>query len=559
VIGVDFGTESGRAVLVDVADGRELGVDVYKYRNGVIDERLPDPDGDVTLGPDWALQDPNDYIETFKRAVPGVVAGAGIDPAAVIGIGIDFTACTMLPTKADGTPLCMLERYRRDPHAWVKLWKHHAAQPEADDVNRVAAEMGETWPARYGGKISSEWFFPKALQILREAPEIYRAADRLIEAADWVVWQLTGSETRNNCTAGYKAIWSAEEGFPRREFFAALDPEFADVVDSKMSRSIDRLGNAAGRLSERAAEWTGLRAGIAVAVANVDAHVSAPAATVTEVGTLVAIMGTSTCHIVLSDTAPIIPGACGVVRDGVIPGLFGYEAGQSAVGDIFAWFVEHCVPPLYHERARDRGVTVHQVLEEEAAALRPGQSGLLAIDWWNGNRSVLVDADLSGVLIGMTLATTPPEMYRALIEATAFGTRVIIDAFEKGGIPIDRVVACGGLPERNRLLMQIYADVTGRTFRIAASAQTPALGSAMFAAVAAGAAEGGYASIEEAAKRMARLRDEAFEPTEANREPYDVLYGEYVRLHDLFGRGGDPAIKTLKRLRLEATAALSRA
>ena len=559
VIGVDFGTESGRAVLVDVADGRELGVDVYKYRNGVIDERLPDPDGDVTLGPDWALQDPNDYIETFKRAVPGVVAGAGIDPAAVIGIGIDFTACTMLPTKADGTPLCMLERYRRDPHAWVKLWKHHAAQPEADDVNRVAAEMGETWPARYGGKISSEWFFPKALQILREAPEIYRVADRLIEAADWVVWQLTGSETRNNCTAGYKAIWSAEEGFPRREFFAALDPEFADVVDSKMSRSIDRLGNAAGRLSERAAEWTGLRAGIAVAVANVDAHVSAPAATVTEVGTLVAIMGTSTCHIVLSDTAPIIPGACGVVRDGVIPGLFGYEAGQSAVGDIFAWFVEHCVPPLYHERARDRGVTVHQVLEEEAAALRPGQSGLLAIDWWNGNRSVLVDADLSGVLIGMTLATTPPEMYRALIEATAFGTRVIIDAFEKGGIPIDRVVACGGLPERNRLLMQIYADVTGRTFRIAASAQTPALGSAMFAAVAAGAAEGGYASIEEAAKRMARLRDEAFEPTEANREPYDVLYGEYVRLHDLFGRGGDPAIKTLKRLRLEATAALSRA
>jgi len=559
VIGVDFGTESGRAVLVDVADGRELGVDVYKYRNGVIDERLPDPDGDVTLGPDWALQDPNDYIETFKSAVPGVVAGAGIDPAAVIGIGIDFTACTMLPTKADGTPLCMLERYRRDPHAWVKLWKHHAAQPEADDVNRVAAEMGETWPARYGGKISSEWFFPKALQILREAPEIYRVADRLIEAADWVVWQLTGSETRNNCTAGYKAIWSAEDGFPRREFFAALDPEFADVVDSKMSRSIDRLGNAAGRLTERAAEWTGLRAGIAVAVANVDAHVSAPAATVTEVGTLVAIMGTSTCHIVLSDAAPIIPGACGVVRDGVIPGLFGYEAGQSAVGDIFAWFVEHCVPPLYHERARDRGVTVHEVLEEEAAALRPGQSGLLAIDWWNGNRSVLVDADLSGVLIGMTLATTPPEIYRALIEATAFGTRVIIDAFEKGGIPIDRVVACGGLPERNRLLMQIYADVTGRTFRIAASAQTPALGSAMFAAVAAGAAEGGYASIEEAAKRMARLRDEAFEPTEANREPYDVLYGEYVRLHDLFGRGGDPAIKTLKRLRLEATAALSRA
>jgi len=553
-IGVDFGTESGRAVLVDVADGRELGVEVYQYRNGVIDERLPNPDGDVVLGADWALQDPNDYLETFKQAVPAVVAKAGVDAGSVIGIAVDFTACTMLPTKSDGTPLCFLEEYRRRPHAWVKLWKHHAAQPEADDINRVAAEMGETWPARYGGKISSEWFFPKALQILREAPEIYRAADRLIEAADWVIWQLTGVETRNNCTAGYKAIWSAEEGFPKTEFFAALDPAFAHVVDEKMSRSIVRLGEVAGRLTEQAAGWTGLRPGIAVAVANVDAHVSAPASTVTACGTLVAIMGTSTCHIVLSDDAPTIPGACGVVADGVIPGLFGYEAGQSAVGDIFAWFVDNCVPPSYHDRARERGVTVHQILEEDANALRPGQSGLLALDWWNGNRSVLVDADLSGLLVGMTLATTAPEIYRTLIEATAFGTRIIIDAFEKGGVRIDRVVACGGLPERNRMLMQIYADITGRTFRIAASAQTPALGSAMFAAVAAGPEAGGYASIQDAATRMAHLSDEAYEPNGAHRETYDLLYGEYVRLHDLFGRGGDPAVKTLKRLRLQTAA-----
>jgi len=551
-IGVDFGTESARAVLVDVADGRELGVEVYAYRNGVIDERLPAPDSDVVLGPDWALQDPNDYIETFKRAVPGVVAGAGIDPAAVIGIGIDFTACTMLPTTADGTPLCFLDEYRREPHAWVKLWKHHAAQPEADDVNRVAAEMGETWLRRYGGKISSEWFFPKALQILREAPGVYRAADRLIEAADWVIWQLTGVETRNNCTAGYKAIWSAEEGFPKPAFFAALDPRFENVVDEKMSRSIVRLGQVAGRLSERAAAWTGLRPGIAVAVANVDAHVSAPAASVTKPGTLVAIMGTSTCHIILSDSAPVIPGACGVVQDGVIPGFFGYEAGQSAVGDIFGWFVERCVPPIYHEQARERGVSVHEILEEAAAALRPGESGLLALDWWNGNRSVLVDADLSGLMVGMTLATQAPEMYRALIEATAFGTRAIIDAFEAGGIKIDRVVACGGLPERNRLLMQIYADVTGRSLRVAASAQTPALGSAMFAAVAAGAAAGGYATIEAAAAKMAHLREGTYQPIEEARLVYDVLYAEYVRLHDLFGRGGNPSMKTLKRLRVAA-------
>ena len=348
---------------------------------------------------------------------------------------------------------------------------------------------------RYGGKISSEWFFPKALQILREAPLVYAAADRLIEAADWVVWQLTGVESRNNCTAGYKAMWSAEDGFPDASFFAVLDPRFSRVVDDKMSRSIVGLGASAGGLSARAAAWTGLRPGIAVAVANVDAHVSVPASSVTGPGTLVAIMGTSICHVVLADTAPAIAGMCGVVRDGVIPGLYGFEAGQASVGDLFGWFVEQGVPPVYHARAAERGVSVHDILEEDATRLRPGESGLLALDWWNGNRSVLVDADLSGLVLGLTLATTAADIYRALIEATAFGTRVIIDALEAGGVRVDRVVACGGLPERNRLLMQIYADVTGRSWRVAASAQTPALGSAMFAAVAAGSSAGGYATI----------------------------------------------------------------
>ena len=298
----------------------------------------------------------------------------------------------------------------------------------------------------------------------------------------------------------------------------------------------------------------GLRAGIAVAVANVDAHVSAPAATVTAPGTLVAIMGTSICHVVLSDEAPAIAGMCGVVRDGVIPGFYGYEAGQPAVGDLFGWFVERGVPPSFHEEAERRGVTVHEVLADSAATLRPGESGLLALDWWNGNRSVLVDADLTGVLIGMTLATEAPAIYRALIEATAFGTRVIIDAFEAGGVRIDRVVACGGLPDRSPLLMQIFADVTGRSWRVAASSQTPALGAAMFAAVAAGPGAGGYATIEDAAAAMAHLRDVSFDPDPMSRGVYDALYAEYVRLHDLLGRDGDPVLKTLKRIRLEAIA-----
>jgi len=550
-VGIDFGTESGRAVLVDVADGRELATAVYLYRNGVIDEHLPEPDADVNLGPDWALQDPQDYLRTIQHTVPSLLAETGVAASSVVGLGIDFTACTMLPTTTDGTPLCSLPRFRREPHAWVKLWKHHAAQPEADRINDLARERGEPWLARYGGKISSEWFFPKALQILDEAPEIYQAADRLIEAADWVVWQLTGVETRNSCTAGYKAIWSKTDGFPPDAYFAALDPRFEHVVDERMSRRIVPIGGCAGGLRDEAARWTGLRPGTPVAVANVDAHVSVPAAGVTEPGTMVAIMGTSICHMVLGSQSETVEGMCGVVEDGIIPGLFGFEAGQSAVGDIFAWFVKNAVPPEYADAAQRRGVDIHTVLEAEAAKLRPGESGLLALDWWNGNRSILVDADLSGLLVGTTLATRAPEIYRALIEATAYGTRTIIGAFEANGVTVGNLVACGGLPERSPLVMQIYADVTGREVKIAASQQTPALGSAMFGAVAAAA----YGSILEAAQQMAHLRETSYRPIAAHRAAYDELYAEYVRLHDLFGRGPMDVMKRLRSIRYRARGA----
>jgi L-ribulokinase len=550
-IGVDFGTESGRAVLVDVADGREIATAVYTYSNGVIDEKLPIPGKDIYLEPDWALQDPDDYIRTFQNAIPSVLKQSGADPADVIGVGIDFTACTMLPVKTDGTPLCRLPEFREEPHAWVKLWKHHAAQPEADKINETARQMGQAWLDRYGGKISSEWFFSKVLQILDEAPEIYSGSDRMIEAADWVVWQLTGEETRNSCTAGYKAIWSKREGFPGREFFSALDSRLADVVDAKMDRSITPVGQRAGGLSEQAAQWTGLKPGTAVAVANVDAHVAVPAATVTEPGRMVMIMGTSICHMVLGSEEHIVPGMCGYVEDGIIPGFFGYEAGQSCVGDHFAWFVENCVPAAYEREARERETDIHRLLEEKAAKLRPGESGLLALDWWNGNRSILVDVDLTGLLLGATLATRPEEIYRALIEATAYGTRVIVEAFQKNGVPIYELVACGGLPEKNKLLMQIYADVTGCPFKVSASGQTPALGSAMFGAVAAGKAAGGYDSIFDAAKTMAHLKDEIYQPIPENQKIYDQLFAEYLRLHDYFGRGENDVMKRLKKIKAE--------
>jgi len=551
-IGVDFGTESGRALLVDVETGEEVATAVYPYRNGVIDERLPE--SGVRLDPDWALQDPADYIETLKQTIPAVLRESGVAPEDVIGLGIDFTACTMMPTKKDGTPLCFLKEWRDHPHAWVKLWKHHAAQPEADRINQVARERKEPWLNRYGGKISSEWFFSKALQILDEAPEVYAAADRLIEAADWIVWQLTGEEKRNSCTAGYKAIWSKRDGFPANDYFRALDPRMERIVDEKMSRTIYPIGQRAGGLTPPAAAWTGLKPGTAVAIANVDAHVSVPAATVTEPGRMVMIMGTSICHMVLGTEMKEVPGMCGVVEDGIIPGYFGFEAGQSGVGDIFAWFVENAVPPEYHEEAKRRRVDLHKLLEEKAAQLQPGESGLLALDWWNGNRSVLVDVDLTGLLIGATLATKAPEIYRALIEATAFGTRIIIETFEASDVAIHELVATGGLPERNKLLMQIYADVTGREMKVAASKQAGALGSAMFGAVAAGKAAGGYDTIFEAGKKMARLKDEVYRPIPAHQRTYDLLYAEYKRLHDYFGRGENNVMKTLKRLRVEARA-----
>lgn len=547
-LGIDFGTESARAVLVDVADGTEAASEVYEYANGVITDSLPGTE--TPLPPhDWALQDPDDWLRALEETIPACLASAGIRAEQVIGIGTDFTACTMLSTKADGTPLAKLPDFRDEPNAWPKLWKHHAAQPHADRINETARRRGEPWLERYGGKISSEWFFPKALQILDESPEVYRAADRLIEAADWIIWQLAGRETRNLCTAGYKAIWSKRDGFPNRDFLAALDTEFADVVDEKMSRDVLPLGARAGGLTDAMAERLGLAPGTAVAAGNVDAHVAVPACTVTGPGRMVMIMGTSICHMVCGTEEKHVPGQCGVVEEGILPGLFGFEAGQSAVGDIFAWFVRTCVPAAYEEEARGRGVSVHELLTEKAAAYRPGQSGLLALDWWNGNRSVLVDADLTGLLVGMHLGTRPEEVYRALIEATAFGTYKIIRTFEAHGVGVEEIVCCGGLPERNDLLMQIYSDVTGREFKIARSGQAPAVGSAMHGAVAAGPEAGGFASIEQAVEAMAGVREKSYRPDPDAHAVYEKLFAEYDALHDYFGRGTNDVMKRLKALK----------
>ena len=532
--------------MVRVADGTELGTAVHEYRHGVMDTALAA--SGKPLPPDWALQDPEDYLDVLRHAVPAAVADAGIDPRLVIGIGTDFTACTVLPVLADGTPLCEFLEFKDRPHAYPKLWKHHASQPQADRINDLAQARGEGWLARYGGRISAEWQFAKALQVLDEDPDIYRLADRWIEAADWIIWQLTGVETRNACTAGYKGIWQ-DGRYPSRSFLAALNPAFAGFAAGKLEHPISALGDRAGSLTPRAAGWTGLPSGIAVAVGNVDAHVTPPAANAIGPGQMVAIMGTSTCHVMNGETLAEVPGMCGVVDGGIVAGRWGYEAGQSGVGDIFAWFCEHLVPPEYHAAASRAGLTVHDVLSAEAAAQPTGAHGLVALDWFNGNRSVLVDHHLSGAVVGMTLATSAPEIYRALLEATAFGTRAIIDAFEAAGLPVSELIIAGGLL-RNQVLMQIYADVTRRPLSLVASEQAPALGSAIHAAVAAGA----YQDVPAAAAAMGKMRANAFKPDPVSADVYDQLYAEYVVLHDYFGRGANEVMHRLRVLRNRARA-----
>ncbi|NLO83288.1 MAG: ribulokinase [Clostridiales bacterium] len=552
-IGIDFGTQSGRAVLVEVDTGREVATSVKMYPHGVMDEYLPD--GKTKLEPDWALQHPQDYLDVLSETVPAVLKEAGVSPDDVIGVGIDFTACTMLPIDEDGTPLCFYEEYKTNPHAYVKLWKHHAAQDEANRLNQIAAERGEEFLMRYGGKISSEWLFPKIWQILNEAPEIYERAAKFIEVADWIVLQLTGQERRNSCTAGYKAIWHKHKGYPSPDFFKALDPRLENVVDEKLSRDIYPIGTKAGEITEKAARLTGLSPGTAVAVGNVDAHVSVPAVGITEEGKMLMIIGTSTCHMLLGKEEKMVPGMCGVVEDGIIPGYLGYEAGQSCVGDHFEWFVNNCVPAVYQQEAKDKGISLYRLLAEKAEKLAVGESGLVALDWWNGNRSVLVDVDLTGVIVGCTLLTKPEEIYRALIEATAYGTRMIIETFEEAGVPIYELYAAGGIADKDPFMMQIYADVTNREIKISASAQTAALGSAMFGAVAAGKERGGYDSIVDAAKAMARVKDIVYKPVPENVRMYDKLYAEYKILHDYFGRGANDVMKRLKEIRRQVAKA----
>lgn len=537
-IGIDYGSLSGRAVLVDVETGREVACATLDYPHAIMDKALPSGE---RLGTDWALQHPQDYLDVLDATLP--VLARAVDPAQIAGIGLDCTSATVFPVDEAGTPLCFTPRFCHAPHAYVMMWKHHGGQAQAHRMTEAALQRGEPWLERYGGKVNAEWFFPKLLEILEEAPDVYAAMAHYVEAVDWLVWQLTGRQTRSAGCLGYKAFYTGR--FPDRSFFAALNPAFENVVEEKVSGPILPLGACAGTLTEAAARRYGLRPGIPVAVGNIDAHVCVPAAGIDGPGKLLAIIGTSTCHIVLGEKPVPVEGMSGVVMDGVYPGLAAYEAGQSCVGDSFHWFERCCVSEAVCREARERSCSVQALLTEKASRLLPGQSGLMALDWWNGNRSILADADLTGLLLGMTLQTTPEEIYRALIESTAYGARMILDTYRESGVPVDHFYASGGVAQKNALAMQIYADVLGMPVHVTQSAQGPALGSAIFAAVAAGV----YPDAAVAARAMGGAKATAYLPKDENVKVYRQLYQEYRCLHDCFGRGENDVMKCLKALK----------
>ncbi|MDO5719242.1 MAG: ribulokinase [Actinomycetaceae bacterium] len=550
IIGLDLGTLSGRAVVIRASDGEELGSAVMDYPHAVMDSQLVAGDGQ-NLPPDFALQVPADYIEVLEFIIPQALETAGVKPDEVVALGIDVTSASVLVTDKDGVPLCEKDEFKNNPHAYIKLWKHHGAEEQAERIVQLARERNEPWLERYGGELSSEMLMPKALETLEEAPEVYQAADHIVNALDWLTWILTGNLTYAAGDSGYKRMYQDGQ-YPSEDFLGALNPDFVGVFKEKMPAPVLPLGEKVGTLNERGQQITGLPADVVVASGNIDAHVTAPAVQAVEAGQLTAILGTSACYVVSGPEFRAVPGLFGIVDGGIVDGLWGFEGGQTAVGDIYAWFVNNCVPPAYHDEAKERGMSIHDLLTEKAATQEVGEHGLIGLDWHNGNRSILVDANLSGLLIGQSLATKPEDQYRAILESTVFGARVIIENFEEHEVEITEFVAAGGLT-KNKFLMQLISDITRLPVSTAVSTQAPALGSAIFAACAAGL----YDNIVDAANAMGKRVKNAYVPNEDRAKQYDELYAHYKYLHDLFGREND-MMHDLKRIRREARARKSK-
>ncbi len=528
VIGIDYGTLSARAIIVNAENGKELAESVSVYSHAVMDEFLPDG---TALEKNSAFQHPQDYLDALTNTVSDVIKKSGVDTADIVGLGIDFTSCTMLPIDEKGTPLCFYDEYKSEPHAYVKLWKHHSAQAEADEITRLAKENGEKWLDIYGGKVSSEWLFAKIYETINKAPKVYDAAARFIEAGDWLTMMLTGSDVLSSCMAGYKGMWNKNDGYPSEEFLTKISPKFKNIIGTKIGTNVKATGTKAGEVNEKGAELTGLKKGTAVAVPIIDAHAALPAAGIASSKKLMLIIGTSTCHILMDEKERNVKGICGLVKDGIIPGLYAYESGQAAVGDIFEWFVKNNAPYQYVIDAQKENKDIYTYLTEKAQNAEIGESGLVALDWWNGNRTPFADYDLKGAIFGYTLNTKPEEVFRALLESTAFGTKAIVDLYEENGISIDEIYATGGISQKNKFMMQMYADVLNKPVIVPDIKQAGAMGSAIFASFAGGV----YDDVKDAVAAMVNLEKTTYMPNEERSRKYAKVYNRYKALVNLFG------------------------
>ena len=546
-LGIDYGTLSVRTVLMNCRDGSVAAVSTMPYPHAVMDRILPD--GKTVLPANWALQYPADYLQVLTHTVREVMGESGVSSEDVIGLSIDFTSCTVVASDDQKRPLCDLEEFQSRPHAYAKLWKHHGAQPEADRINDLLKELGLIDEPKYGGAVSPELMLPKILEVAEEDPQIYDAASVFLEAGDWLTWNLTGELKRSGNMAAYKAMWTPEDGYIPQEILDRLHPSFQNLLTEKLRGEICPSGGRIGTLNAEWAQILGLKEGTAVGVSVIDSHAGMPGSGIYRPGQMMLVLGTSSVQLLLSDHPYAGNGVVGCVRGAIMPGYYSLEAGQAAVGDLYGWFADNCVPANYREKAEQEGMNLHQYLSFLAAKQRPASSAILALDWWNGNKTPYVNGDLTGLLVGLTLQTRPEEIYRALIEATAYGSRMIMEEFIKSGAGVDEIIVSGGIAEKNPLVLEIYANVLKRPMKISASDQTAALGSAMYAAAAAGAELGGFDSVAEASRSLAKLKETVYEPDAEDAAVYDRLSALYRELAAAFDPKENPVMRRLRDLR----------
>lgn len=549
VIGIDFGSLSCRAILVNTHTGFVAGESEYVYPHGVIDRMLPNG---TELPPMWALQDPQDYLDALAETIKDICRKSCVIGAQIIAIGLDTTSSTVIPVDSEMRPLCMDDKFRNLPHAWPKMWKHHAAVHEAEAITKAASNAHLQIVDKYGGAVGAEFLIPKVIQVCLEAPEVYEAAETFIELGDWIASILCGTEIRSGSYLTCKSMWVPGEGYPSGEIFSEISEKLRDLPEKKLAYhngsdpKIVWPGEKAGTLCLEMAEALGLSERTIITASQMDAYAGVPGCGIYDQSTLMMMIGTSTGYMLLDRKTTLVPGICAAMENSNLPGFTNYAAGQAGVGDIFGWFIKNWVPAEYYEKAKEANLNIHAYLSQLAESYMPGEVGLMALDWWNGNKSCLNNSKLSGLILGMDLGTRPEHIYRALIEATAYGARKIIENFEKSGVGINKIIACGGIAVKNPLLMQIYADVTGKKFYVSSCSQAAAMGSAIYAAAAAGSKAGGYDAISDAIKAMADDDYICYEPRDDAHEIYNGLYAEYIMLHDYFGCGGNRVMERMK-------------